>query len=427
MTLPADTASQDSAAIEAAAAARHAFARDLAAFRIRRGERPYAQISKAARRVRLTPSGITDMLAGKRLPSRDFLIEFVRTVEQLGTGMTDSPQSKALVDHWIDRWASAKDLERDARAPRKRVRDAIIEQAESEAAELVAAARREVEAAFAAAGNHQIRRAQAAQLEEEHLRQTQEASEQLLRGAQETAHTILREAQHHQDRATRMTGDLEQRAAHVSDEAERLEAEAERLEAEAVRLAQVRVEAARLARVKEENRVEAARLAQVKEENRVEAARLAQVKEENRVEAARLAQVKEENRAEGTWLESEAARLQAETQQSNQSLLEGRQHLQRLFEALILWLEGTPTGEAFGRYGRIIPIATDLLGAEARETLTLRANYAGVLEECNWIMEARDLLDRLYPLVESSLGTHDSLTNRVKEHRIRLNGTVHSL
>ncbi|MEV3852482.1 hypothetical protein AB0J30_37775 [Streptomyces microflavus] len=411
MTLPADTASQDSAAIEAAAAARHAFARDLAAFRIHWGERSYAQISKAARRVRLTPSGITDMLAGKRLPSQDFLIEFVRTVEQLGTGMTDSPQSAALLKHWNDRWISAKALERDARAPRKRVRDAIIEQAQKEAAELVAAARREVEAAFAAVGNHQIRRAQAAQLEEEHLRQTQEASEQLLRGAQETAHTILREAQHHQDRAMRMMGDLEQRAAHVSDEAERLEAEA-------VRLAWVRGEAARLARVKEENRVEAARLAQAKEENRVEAARLAAMKEENRLEETRIQSESQRVDDANKQNEAEAARLQEHGQPLRG---ERRVQLQRLFQFLISYLDNIPAKDSYFQYGKIIPIATDLLGKEARETLTLRADYAGALEETNWISDARDLLNRLYPVVESSFGIHDSLTQRVKNHRERMN------
>ncbi|MER8199040.1 hypothetical protein ABTY00_34460 [Streptomyces microflavus] len=291
MTLPADAAPEDSAAITAAAAARAAFARDLAAFRISSGERSYQQISKAASRVRLTPSAITDVLSGKRLPTYDFLIEFVRAVEQLGTGLAGSPQSEALVKHWHDRWVSVKSLEREALAPRKRVRDALIQQARDEAAEILAVARREVEAAFAAAGNHHVRHTRAKQLQEEQLRQAQqaaeeqlqqakEAAEELLKNAQQAAHKILYEAQHQEDKAARMVRVLEQRGNHLSAEAQRLEAQA-----------------ARLATVKEENRIEAARLAALAEQGRAEAARVAALAEQE-AEATSPAALAEQEREE---------------------------------------------------------------------------------------------------------------------------------
>ncbi|MFL3871329.1 DivIVA domain-containing protein [Streptomyces griseobrunneus] len=244
MTVPADAAPEDSAVIAAATEARHAFARDLTAFHIRSGKPSYKQIVKTATRYRVTPSGITDMLSGNRLLPRDFVIAFVRAVEELSTGLPSSPQSDALVEHWRDRWVSAKSLEQAARAPRKRVIDALIQQARNEAAEMRAAARREVEAALAAAGNHHVRHTRAKQLQEERLRQAQEAAEKLLSDAQQRAHSILHEAQHEKDRATRMVRSLEERATHLSDEVERLKAEA-----------------ARLVVAKEENPIEVARLA----------------------------------------------------------------------------------------------------------------------------------------------------------------------
>ncbi|MFW3470006.1 hypothetical protein [Streptomyces microflavus] len=264
MTAPADVTAEDSAAIEAAAAALRAFARDLDAFHVRSGQRSYAQIVAAAQRGRLSKSGITDMLSGKRLPSVDFLIEFVRTVEQLGTGLTDSPQSRTLVAQWRESWAGVRLLQREAQAPRKRVlhtADDIVQRAREEAAEILSAARQEVETAFAAAGHHRVRHARAAQLQEEHLRQAQEACAALLRNAQDSVDTILREARHReertvraerevQERAARRERALEERAAHVSEEAEQLDARSARLEAEAARLTTVterhRAEASRL-------------------------------------------------------------------------------------------------------------------------------------------------------------------------------------
>ncbi|MEV7512704.1 hypothetical protein AB0O57_32570 [Streptomyces sp. NPDC091201] len=115
---------QDKEAAETFEAALAAFAEELSLFRIACGSPSYATIASASVRPRLTKSGLTEMLTGKRLPSLETLLEFVRVVTT-PSGL-DKPAAERfranpeVLKEWRGRWQHAKVLQRQVHRANKR-------------------------------------------------------------------------------------------------------------------------------------------------------------------------------------------------------------------------------------------------------------------------------------------------------------------
>ncbi len=116
------------------------------------GAPTYSQIVKASERPKLSRAGINEVLAGKRLPSLDALIEFVRVVtnsaaQTRGTapGHTAHPER---VGEWRERWRDVKYRQREVQGPARRVRratKALITEALAEAESVRAQAHEQAE------------------------------------------------------------------------------------------------------------------------------------------------------------------------------------------------------------------------------------------------------------------------------------------
>ncbi|MFG2334679.1 hypothetical protein ACGFMM_34465 [Streptomyces sp. NPDC048604] len=130
----------DTEAMAAYEEALRSFAFDLNKLHIQFGAPSYSQIVAASVRPKLTKAGVNEALCGKRLPSRESLLEFVRVVSSPAAPKTGAPAghgaSRRLMDHWRERWAEVKLLQRQAQAPWKRLRNTakgVLEQALGEA------------------------------------------------------------------------------------------------------------------------------------------------------------------------------------------------------------------------------------------------------------------------------------------------------
>jgi hypothetical protein len=117
---------QGNEAVNAFRAALTAFAEELTLFHIANGSPSYATIASASVRSRLTKSGLTEMLTGKRLPSQEALLEFVRVVTTpSGLDKPTATKFRAdpdMVQEWRDRWQHVKVLQRQAQRVKKRLR-----------------------------------------------------------------------------------------------------------------------------------------------------------------------------------------------------------------------------------------------------------------------------------------------------------------
>ncbi|MGW7436373.1 hypothetical protein [Streptomyces sp. NPDC054849] len=120
---------QDREAIEAYERAPAAFTEKLNLLHISGGSPAYATVASASVRPRLTTTGLNEMLSGKRLPSLDSLLEFVRVVTT-PSGL-DKPAAEkfradcALVTEWRGCWQDVKLLHRRAQPANKRLRATV--------------------------------------------------------------------------------------------------------------------------------------------------------------------------------------------------------------------------------------------------------------------------------------------------------------
>ncbi|MEU4359294.1 hypothetical protein [Streptomyces virginiae] len=120
---------QDREAIEAYEAALAAFTEKLNLLHISGGSPAYATVASASVRPRLTTTGLNEMLSGKRLPSLESLLEFVRVVTA-PSGL-DKPAAEkfradaALVTEWRGYWQDVKLLQRRAQPANKRLRATV--------------------------------------------------------------------------------------------------------------------------------------------------------------------------------------------------------------------------------------------------------------------------------------------------------------
>ncbi|MGW7328630.1 hypothetical protein ACWGIU_08515 [Streptomyces sp. NPDC054840] len=155
-----ETHPDDAEAIRAYDEALRTFAIDLTRFHIQFGAPSYSQLVKASLRPKLTKAGVNEALSGKRLPSCEALLEFVRVVcnpipQQPGTqAAAHSPAQATLIPQWRDRWVEVKFLQRQAQAPWKRVRNSaheLMDQALREAEDVRTAAHVEADRIRAAA------------------------------------------------------------------------------------------------------------------------------------------------------------------------------------------------------------------------------------------------------------------------------------
>ncbi|MGW6846415.1 hypothetical protein [Streptomyces sp. NPDC054958] len=115
---------QDNELAESFEAALAAFSEELSLFHIACGSPSYATIASASVRPRLTKSGLTEMLTGKRVPPRETLLEFVRVVTT-PSGL-DKPAAEKFranpetLNEWRDRWEHVKVLQRRFHRANKR-------------------------------------------------------------------------------------------------------------------------------------------------------------------------------------------------------------------------------------------------------------------------------------------------------------------
>ncbi|MFD5883108.1 V-type ATP synthase subunit E family protein [Streptomyces yangpuensis] len=126
----------DREAIEAYEASLAAFAEKLNLLHIAGGTPSYAAIASASVRPRLTTTGVNEMLSGKRLPSLESLLEFVRVVTTPSS--LDKPAAQkfradgALVETWRGHWQDTKLLQRRAQPAARRLK-ATVRQIHGEA------------------------------------------------------------------------------------------------------------------------------------------------------------------------------------------------------------------------------------------------------------------------------------------------------
>ncbi|OLZ65493.1 hypothetical protein AVW11_17025 [Streptomyces amritsarensis] len=120
---------QDCEAIDAYEAALDVFAEKLNLLHISGGSPSYSTVAGASVRPRLTTTGLNEMLSGKRLPSLETLLEYLRVVTT-PSGLDKPAAAKfradaELVEEWRGHWQDAKLLQRRAQAANKRVRATI--------------------------------------------------------------------------------------------------------------------------------------------------------------------------------------------------------------------------------------------------------------------------------------------------------------
>jgi hypothetical protein len=148
---------EDAEAIAAYDSAMRDFTIELNRLPIEFGAPAYAAIVKASTRPKLTKAGINEALSGKRLPSVDVLMEFVRVVSNPLPPLSDVPAPRCapgLADQWRTRWRDVKFAQRRAQAPWRRLRDTVretLDEAVQEAAAVRTTAYAEAERILAAA------------------------------------------------------------------------------------------------------------------------------------------------------------------------------------------------------------------------------------------------------------------------------------
>jgi hypothetical protein len=148
---------EDAEAIAAYDSAMRDFTIELNRLHIEFGAPAYAAIVKASTRPKLTKAGINEALSGKRLPSVDVLMEFVRVVSNPLPPLSDVPAPRCapgLADQWRTRWRDVKFAQRRAQAPWRRLRDTVretLDEAVQEASAVRTAAYAEAERILAAA------------------------------------------------------------------------------------------------------------------------------------------------------------------------------------------------------------------------------------------------------------------------------------
>jgi hypothetical protein len=141
---------EDAAAVAAYENALRAFTTELKKLHIAFGAPSYATIASSSVRPKLTKAGISEALSGKRLPSREALLEFVRVVsnpEQLPPNAPVTYWARPeLREAWKKRWEDVKFHQGRALALRRRVQattQEMLEQAVREAASVRAVAQEE--------------------------------------------------------------------------------------------------------------------------------------------------------------------------------------------------------------------------------------------------------------------------------------------
>ncbi|NEB32800.1 ATP synthase F0 subunit B [Streptomyces sp. SID14446] len=162
---------EDSAELAAYREALHDFADELNRLHISFGAPPYREMVRASVRPKLTNAGINEALTGRRLPSQETLLEFVRVVSTLtgfSPGAAGARLRPDLAAHWRGRWQDVKLRQRQAQAPLRHLRATVRE--------LVDTAREEAEEIRTAAHEDAVRIRGAAEADAERLRE-QAASE----------------------------------------------------------------------------------------------------------------------------------------------------------------------------------------------------------------------------------------------------------
>ncbi|MBA2811497.1 hypothetical protein E0500_030220 [Streptomyces sp. KM273126] len=147
---PLEVSAQDAADFDAYVEALREFSAELVRLHVTHGAPSYAVIAAASFKPKLTKAGINEALSGKRLPSLDATMEFVRVVSSpLPSGPDASRRvHPELAAAWRQRWQDVKLLQKRAQAPRKRIHvtaQGIIERAQEEAAAIRAEAQREAD------------------------------------------------------------------------------------------------------------------------------------------------------------------------------------------------------------------------------------------------------------------------------------------
>ncbi|MFF9011027.1 hypothetical protein ACF087_35280 [Streptomyces goshikiensis] len=117
------------AAIAAFEDAQSEFVEQLELFYIAHGIPSYAVLARLSGKPRLTPAGLTEMLRGRRLPTLEVLLEFVR-VATMPKDLVPAEAAKfraepAVADEWRGRWQEVKRLQRKTVAPYARVRATV--------------------------------------------------------------------------------------------------------------------------------------------------------------------------------------------------------------------------------------------------------------------------------------------------------------
>ncbi|WP_322872071.1 V-type ATP synthase subunit E family protein [Streptomyces goshikiensis] len=115
------------------------FVEQLELFYIAHGIPSYAVLARLSGKPRLTPAGLTEMLRGRRLPSLEVLLEFVR-VATMPKDLAPAVAAKfradpAVADEWRARWQEVKRLQRKTVAPNARVRATVRQTLDAAAAE----------------------------------------------------------------------------------------------------------------------------------------------------------------------------------------------------------------------------------------------------------------------------------------------------
>ncbi len=92
------------------------------------GAPSYSEIVKASGRPKLSRAGINEALSGKRLPSMDALIEFVRVVTNFRSQARSPAPGHVVyperIEEWRGRWREVKYRQREVQASARRVRRA---------------------------------------------------------------------------------------------------------------------------------------------------------------------------------------------------------------------------------------------------------------------------------------------------------------
>ncbi|MCX4851694.1 hypothetical protein [Streptomyces sp. NBC_00893] len=142
---------EDAEAIAVSDGALRDFTIELNRLHIAFGAPSYAAIVKASVKPKLTKAGINEALSGKRLPTFDSLMEFVRVVSSPLPAPVDAPAPRcrpALAEAWKARWEEAKFAQRRAQAPWRRLRNTVretLDEAYREAQTVRAAAHKEAD------------------------------------------------------------------------------------------------------------------------------------------------------------------------------------------------------------------------------------------------------------------------------------------